>query len=78
MILEDEIDLLHSLDNKLFEISSKLILSRYLKPQNFLEQLDIFLAKDGDYNPEFTDQRPTVKKLTHIGAELAYIRDEFW
>lgn len=78
MILEDEIDLLYSLDNKLSEISSKLILSRYLKPQNFFEQLDIFLAKDGNYNPEFTYQRPTVKKLTHIWSELAYIRDEFW
>ncbi len=78
IVLSQEIDLLRALDNKLAEINGKLILSRYLKPQNFLEQLDIFLAKDGDYNPEFTYQRPTVKKLTQIGTELAYIRDEFW
>ncbi|MBP6257084.1 hypothetical protein KA405_05275 [Patescibacteria group bacterium] len=78
IVLSQEIDLLRALDNKLAEINGKLILSRYLKPQNFLEQLDIFLAKDGKYNPEFTYQRPTVKKLTQIGTELAYIRDEFW
>ncbi len=77
MIFSHEQDLLHLLDSKLARLWSKLIFSRYLRPQNFLEQFDKFLSLQGKYNPTFTYQRPSEKKLMQIKSELSYIRDEF-
>jgi len=77
MIYSHEQDLLHLLDNKLSYLWSKLIFSRYLKPQNFFEQFDKFLWFQWKYNPQFTYQRPSEKKLKWIRSELLYLREEF-
>lgn len=77
MVYAHEQDLLHLLDSKLARLWSKLIFSRYLRPQNFLEQFDKFLSFQWKYNPIFTYQRPSEKKLMQIKSELSYVRDEF-
>ncbi len=41
----DEQETLRLLDNKLARLSASLILSRYLKPTNFLQEIDMFVTK---------------------------------
>jgi hypothetical protein len=77
MIASHEYELLRSLDTKLAHMSAKLVLSRYLKPTNFLDEFDKFLSLQGKYNPVFAYQWPTEKKLFQIGADLAYVHEEF-
>ncbi len=48
-----EIDPLHILDAKLDRLSKILNTSNVLKPVNFLEQLDLFITQQGNYNPIF-------------------------
>lgn len=78
LIYSHEQELLHLLDSKLSYLWSKLIFSRYLRPQNFLEQFDKFLSFQGKYNPQFVYQRPSERKLKQIWSELLYLREEFW
>jgi len=77
-LLEDEIDKLHILDEKLFKISKMLNLSRILKPTNYLEQLDNFITRNGQYNPTFRYNRPSEKKLHSIYRQLNRLRDTYF
>ena len=77
MILSDEYETLRLLDNKLSQISSTLVFSRYFKPTNFLAELDTFVVRDGSYNPVFTYQRPKKSKLDNVRSDLDRIWEEF-
>jgi hypothetical protein len=77
MILSDEYETLRLLDNKLSQINSTLIFSRYFKPTNFLAELDTFVVREGKYNPVFQYQRPKKSKLDKIRDDLERIREEF-
>ena len=77
MILSDEYETLRLLDNKLSQINSTLIFSRYFKPTNFLAELDAFVVREGKYNPVFQYQRPKKSKLDKIRDDLERIREEF-
>lgn len=78
MIIPDEYETLRLLDNKLSQINSSLIFSRYFKPTNFLAELDSFVVRNGEYNPVFTYQRPRKSKLDKVRSDLDRIWEEFW
>jgi len=78
MILPDEHDELHILDEKIHKLWRSLNLSRILKPTNFLEQLDLFIEYNGSYNPRFTYNRPTKKKMDSIKEEIDLLRKQYF
>ncbi len=75
-VLEDERDFLAQADDRVASFSKKLELSRLLKPANFLEQLDAFLARGGDYDPEFRYEWPKPEDMDEWAAEMAELRGE--
>ncbi len=77
-LIEHEVDKLHILDEKLFKIWRVLNLSRILKPTNYLEQLDNFITRNGHYNPKFTYNRPSDKKLHSLHNQLLRLRERYF
>lgn len=77
VLLPQDYEIFRLLDNKLAQVSAKLIFSRYLKPTNFLQELDTFVSRDGEYDPVFSYQRPKRSKLQWIQDALEHIQEEF-
>lgn len=75
-IIESEIDDLQILDRKLYDISKRIVLSKYLFPTNYLDEFDRFVGANGKYNPQFTYRFPTAKELTLRTSQLQQLRDE--
>lgn len=74
-----ERDELHILDEKILNLWKKLNLSRILKPTNYLDQLDLFIEKNGVYNPQFEYKRPSDQLLHEIHTKLDKIEKKyFW
>ena len=65
-----ERDELHILDEKLNTLGKKLNISRLLKPTNYLDQLDLFIEKNGEYNPQFEYKWHSDTLLHEITAKL--------
>jgi hypothetical protein len=66
----DELQRLHDLDNALVVFNKKLNLNAHLFPINVLEQREIFLAHEGDYDPQFIYDFPTEESLEDIITQL--------
>lgn len=69
----DEVISLTLLDEKINNINKQLNLSKLLKPINYLDEFDKFVAKSGNYNPQFLYNFPTYKNLRSIEEELKQI-----
>ena len=61
------------LDEKINLINKKLNLSKFLKPINYLDEFDQFVAYSGKYNPQFIYKFPTFKELRMIEEEVKQI-----
>lgn len=78
-IIESEIESLHLLDQKISFISRELNLSSYLKPSNYLDELDQFVAHKWNYNPIFKYKWPRNDKLSQLEKSLDDMRWKyFW
>lgn len=77
VIVDWEYESLRLLDAKLATIWSKLTLSTYLKPTNFLQEFDKFVSAHWQYNPVFLYAWPSSKKISRLQDELRYVHDEF-
>jgi len=77
-LVEHEIDKIHILDQQLFKLWKTLNLSRILKPTNFLDELDNFITWNGHYNPKFSYNRPSDKKLHSIHSQLHGLREKYF
>ncbi len=76
---KSEVDQLHILDEKLDRLSKILNTSHILKPVNFLEQLDLFITNQGNYNPIFKYRRPADAKLDEVKDQLDRLEEKyFW
>jgi len=67
---------LHVIDQEISKIGKKLILSKILKPTNYLEQLDKFIIKNGKYNPIFEYKWPENKEIDDLQEALLKIKNE--
>lgn len=76
VILPDELDELQILDQKIYDIGKELILSKYLKPTNYLDQFDKFVSHKGRYNPIFTYDFPKNEQFLRRETGLQKLRDE--
>lgn len=76
-VLEDDRDFLAHADDRISSLAKKLELSRLLRPDNFLAQLDEFLARGGEYNPDFKYGWPSAQELSAVRDELADVRAQF-
>lgn len=64
------------MDEKLNKIGRSLNLSRVLQPTNLLEQLDIFIDRGGQYNPQFTYNWPSNNRLDTIYDSLTVLQEK--
>lgn len=58
------------LDEKINDINKKLNLSFFLKPINYLDEFDKFVAHSWKYNPQFIYKFPTFRELQLIEEEV--------
>lgn len=77
-LIEHEIDKLHILDEKLFNLGKTLNLSRILKPTNYLSELDNFITRNGHYNPKFEYNRPSDKKLHSVHNQIRALQEKYF
>ena len=76
-VLEDDRDFLAHADDRVSALAKKLELSRLLRPENFLAQLDEFLARGGDYDPDFRYGWPAPSETEALRQEMDALRAEF-
>lgn len=62
-LIRAELDQLHILDQQVEKLWRRVNTSKILKPTNFLEELDIFVTLNGNYNPKFIYHRPSDERL---------------
>lgn len=70
ILMEDEVVALKLLDDKITLINKQLNLSKILKPTNYIDEFDKFVALQGKYSPQFTYDFPTYKTLRVLKDEL--------
>jgi len=75
-IMDDELNDLQILDQKLHEIGKKINLTKFLKPKNYLDEFDKFVSKRGKYNPSFKYDFPRNEELIVLGTDLKKLYDE--
>jgi hypothetical protein len=74
-VLKDEhTDFFIQLDYELHAISQRLNISRYLQPLNYLDELDVFITKQGVYNPHFIYQFPKSTKINGYIDQLQQLQ----
>lgn len=66
----DELVSLTLLDEKINNLNKKLNLNKILKPKNYLDEFDKYVAHNGLYNPQFIYNFPSYKSLRIIEEEL--------
>lgn len=62
-LISSELDQLHVLDQQVDKLGRRVNMSKILKPVNFLEELDQFVTRNGNYNPYFEYKWPTDKRI---------------
>lgn len=75
-IIHEEESQLKIIDYKLSQINWFLSLTKYLRPSNYVEQLDKFIEKWGKYSPIFEYNRPEKNKFEKMGEKLKLIKEE--
>ncbi len=75
-VLKDEhSDFFVQLDYELHAISQRLNISKYLQPLNYLDELDVFITKHWQYNPQFVYNFPKIGKMRDYIAQLHQIQE---
>lgn len=69
-ISEDEIPHLLQTDREVSEISRKLNVTGILRPKNYYEELDAFIASNGSYDPFFRYDLPSPETLSNYWKSL--------
>lgn len=64
------------IDQDIFLIHKQLNLSALLKPTNYYQEMDIFIAKNGEYNPVFTYDFPEKYLLKQLRNNIQNIRSQ--
>jgi hypothetical protein len=78
-IVENEISILHHIDQKIASIKIYTNLTKILRPTNYLEQFDNFITYRADYNPVFRYKFPRDKELQHTLDILHRLEEKyFW
>jgi hypothetical protein len=75
MLNESEWVALHQLDDKIDLLHKRLNLTAKLRPQNYLNELDNFITRKGNYSPVFSYAFPDNKKLTQWEDELQQVKE---
>jgi len=70
----DQRALLAEIDDLLWVTQKYTSLMLHLQPTNAAEQMEIFLAKNGDYAPQFTYKLPSKSLLTKLLSQLIEIK----
>ena len=76
MIIESELVALHQLDDKVDWLHKKLNLTAKLRPTNYLNELDNFITRKGNYSPVFSYNFPDLRKMSQWKDELSQLREE--
>lgn len=61
--MDQELATLHALDDELIPLTKKINLHKYLMPNNLAAEREKFLAKQGNYDPQFTYAFPTEQEM---------------
>jgi len=77
-IVETELETLHILDQKLSKLSKNFNLLNKLKPLNYLDELDRFIAHRWNYNPQFEYYFPEVKQILADREELLTFKRKYF
>ncbi|MDR3169938.1 MAG: flavohemoglobin expression-modulating QEGLA motif protein [Candidatus Peribacteria bacterium] len=75
MLIESEIIALHQLDDHIERLHKRLNLTTKLKPQNYLNELDNFITRKGNYSPVFSYHFPEGKKMQQRKDELFKLKE---
>lgn len=77
-VKESETQVLTTLDRAITKISRRLNLVRLMRPDNYLEELDRFLTRNGKYNPTFVYKRPKKEKIDRYEEELRHYEEQYF
>jgi hypothetical protein len=77
-IIEDEISLLHYIDQKISSIKTYTNTTKILRPTNYLEEFDNFVTYKGDYNPSFKYKFPQDKELQQAQDVLQKLQEKYF
>ena len=77
-ILEDEISILHHIDQKIASIKMYTNLTKILRPINYLEQFDNFITYQANYNPHFIYKFPQDKELQNTIDILHRLQEKYF
>lgn len=77
-IIEDEVALLHNIDQKLTSIKTYTNLTNILRPINYLEEFDTFVTRKWNYNPQFIYKFPKIKELQNANDILHKLQEKYF
>ncbi|MDR0608447.1 MAG: flavohemoglobin expression-modulating QEGLA motif protein [Candidatus Peribacteria bacterium] len=75
MLIESELIALHQLDDHIERLHKRLNLTTKLRPQNYLNELDNFITRKGNYSPVFSYHFPEDKKMQQRKDELSTLKE---
>ena len=75
VLIESELIALHQLDDSIDLLHKRLNLTAKLRPQNYLNELDNFIIRWGNYAPVFSYNFPDEKKLQQRKDELKQLKE---
>lgn len=78
MNIQEEREQLHSVDDYLADVAKKVHIDKFLTPTNLLEERELFIQKNGEYNPQFTYDFPKEKDLLSIVEWLHEIKNIYF
>jgi hypothetical protein len=75
VLIENELIALHQLDDNIDRLHKRLNLTAKLRPQNYLNELDNFIIRKGNYAPVFSYAFPDERKLQQRKDELHQLKE---
>lgn len=69
-IADNELESVLRVDREIHEASKRLNLTKILRPKNYYEELDAFIAANGLYDPYFRYDLPSPEELSEIWKVL--------
>ncbi len=77
-VVETELENLHILDQKIHSLGRNFTLLNKLKPINYLDELDRFIAHKWNYNPQFEYKYPEIKQILSDREELLNLKRKYF
>lgn len=75
-VIDSELVALHQLDDKIDLLHKRLNLTARLRPKNYLEELDNFITRKGNYAPTFSYNFPEEKRMEQWADELQQLQEQ--